>query len=39
MPRLLTNGHKTPKEGMREMLDQVKPRALRERLLKIWAKW
>ena len=39
MPKLLTNGHKTPKEEMRELLDQVKPKALRERLLKVWAKW
>ena len=39
MPKLLSNGHKTPKEEMRELLDQVKPRALRERLLKAWAKW
>ena len=39
MPRLLTNGHKTPKEEMRELIDAVKPKALRERLLKVWAKW
>jgi len=39
MPNLLTNGHKTPKEEMRELLGQVKPKALRERLLKVWAKW
>ena len=39
MPKLLTNGHKTPKEEMREMLNEVKPKALRERLLKVWAKW
>ena len=38
MPRLLTNGHKTPKEEMREMLATVRPVALRERLLKVWAK-
>jgi hypothetical protein len=38
MPRLLTNGHKTPKEEMRELLDQVKPKALQERLLRVWAK-
>ena len=38
MPKLLTNGHKTPKEQMREMLNEVKPKALRERLLKVWAK-
>ena len=30
---------KTTKEEMREMLDQVKPKALRERLLRVWAKW
>ena len=39
MPNLLTNGHKTPKEEMREMLATVRPVALRERLLKVWAKW
>jgi hypothetical protein len=38
MPNLLTNGHKTPKEEMREMLGVVRPVALRERLLKVWAK-
>ena len=38
MPKLLTNGHKTPKDEMREMLNEVKPKALRERLLKVWAK-
>jgi hypothetical protein len=26
MPKLLTNGHKTPKEEMRELLNQVKPK-------------
>jgi hypothetical protein len=39
MPKLLNNGHKTPKEEMREMLDQVRPKALRERMLKVRAKW
>ena len=39
MPKLLTNGHKTPKEEMRELIDAVKPKALRERLLKVWATW
>jgi len=39
MPKLLTNGHRTPKEEMRELLEQVKPTALRERLLKMWTKW
>ena len=38
MPKLLTNGHKTPNDEMREMLNEVKPKALRERLLKVWAK-
>ncbi len=38
MPKLLTNGHKTPKKEMREMLAVVRPVALRERLLKVWAK-
>jgi hypothetical protein len=38
MPRLLTDGHKAPKEEMRELLNEVKPKALRERLLKVWAK-
>ena len=39
MPRLLTNGHKTPKKEMRELPAQVKPKALRERVLEVWAKW
>lgn len=38
MPKLLTNEHKTPKEETREMLNEVKPKALRERLLKVWEK-
>jgi integrase len=43
MPNLLTDGvladgHRTPKEEMRELLATVRPVALRERLLKIWAK-
>ena len=38
MPKLLTNGHKTPRDKRREMRNQEKPKALRERLLKIWAK-
>jgi hypothetical protein len=38
MPKLLTNGHKTPKEEMREMRNEVKPKALRQRLVKVWAK-
>jgi hypothetical protein len=36
MPQLLTNGHKTHKEEMRELVNAVKPKALRERLLKVW---
>jgi hypothetical protein len=39
MPNLLINGHRTPKEEMREMLNEVKRKALRERLLKVWAQW
>ncbi len=39
MPKLLTNGHKTVKEEMLDRIDEVKPKALRERLLKVWAKW
>ncbi len=39
MPKLLTNGHKTVKEEMRELIAIVRPVALRERLLKVWAKW
>ena len=39
MPKLLTNGHKTLKEEMRELIGAVKPEALRELLLKVWAKW
>src|ERR1017187_9659645 len=38
MPKLLTNGHKTPKEEMRELIAIVRPVVLRERLLKVWAK-
>lgn len=32
------HGHKTPKEEMRELIEAVKPKAMRERLLKVWAK-
>ena len=39
MPRLLTNGHRTSKEEMGKLIDAVKPKALRERLLKVWGKW
>jgi hypothetical protein len=39
MPKLATNGHRMPKEEMRELLEQVKPKALRERVLKVWARW
>jgi len=39
MPKLLTNGHNTPKEEMRELIATVRPVALRERLFKVWAKW
>jgi hypothetical protein len=39
VPAPVTNGRKTPKEEMRELLDKVKPKAPRERLLKVWAKW
>ena len=38
MPKLLTNGDKTPKEEMRELVAIVRPVALRERMLKVWAK-
>jgi hypothetical protein len=38
MPNLLTDGHKLPREEMREMLNKVKPKALSERLLKVWEK-
>ena len=31
-------GQRTAKEEMREMLNEVKPKALRERLLKVWAR-
>jgi hypothetical protein len=30
---------KTAKEELRKLLDQVKPKGLRERMLKVWAKW
>ena len=39
MPKLLTNGHNTPKDEMRELIATVRPVALRERLFKVWAKW
>jgi hypothetical protein len=51
MPKLLSYGSqrtedggpraegKSPKQEMREVIDEVKPKALRERLLKVWAKW
>jgi hypothetical protein len=38
MPRLLTNGHQAAKEEMPEMLNEVKPKPMRERLLKVWDK-
>jgi DNA-directed RNA polymerase specialized sigma24 family protein len=38
IPKLLTNGHETPKEEMRELIAAVRPVALRERLLKVWAR-
>jgi hypothetical protein len=38
-PAPFTNGRKTPKEEMREVIDSVKPKAPRKRLLKVWAKW
>jgi hypothetical protein len=31
--------HKTAKEEKRELIDAVKPKAPRERLLKVWTKW
>jgi len=39
MPMLLTNGHKTVKEEMRDLIDNVKSKALRQQMLKVWAKW
>jgi hypothetical protein len=36
MPNLLTNGHKTLKEEIRDTWNEVKPKALREWLLKVW---
>ena len=38
MPKLLTNGQKTPKQEMRELIDSVKPKGLRERMLKVWGR-
>ena len=38
MPNLLTNGHKTAKEEMRSLIDQIPQKKLRERMLKTWAK-
>ena len=39
VPKLFTNGHKTAMEEMRELIESVKPKALRERLMEVWAKW
>jgi len=38
-PRLLSNGHKTAKGEMPELIGEVKPKALRDRLLKVWGRW
>jgi hypothetical protein len=38
MPKLLTNGQKSPKDEMRELLKQTKPKVLRERLQKLLEK-
>jgi hypothetical protein len=35
----IASEERTAKEEMREMLATVRPVALRERLLKVWAKW
>jgi hypothetical protein len=32
-------GQKTPREEMRALIDGVRPTALREEMLKVWAKW
>src|SRR5215475_2980406 len=34
MPRLLTNGHKSAREEMRELIEEVRPKGMRERLLR-----
>ena len=38
IPKLLANAQKTPKEELRELIATVRTVALRERLLKVWAK-
>ena len=35
---VVSPAEKSPKEEMRELLVKVKPTALRERMLKVWAK-
>ena len=38
MPKLLTNGQKSPKEEMRELIEEVKLKDLRARMLEVWAR-
>ena len=38
MPKLLTNGQKSPKDELHALIEQVKPKALRDRMLKVWEK-
>ena len=38
MPKLLTNGQKSPKEEMKELIEQVKTKELKNRMLDVWAR-
>lgn len=38
MPKLLTNGQKSPKEELRELMGQVKPKALGKKMLALLEK-
>ncbi len=38
MPKLLTNGQQSPRDEMRELIEQVTPKKLRDQLLAAWAK-
>jgi integrase len=38
MPKLLTNGQMSSKDEMKALIDEVKPKALRQRLMGVWAK-
>lgn len=36
---VVSPAEKTAKQEMRELIDSVKAKGLRERMLKVWAKW